>query len=213
MLLLIAGSAWSQDTYDTHGKTEAQILQMGMDKWSDFYTSREGTSTASMTQAAGIYGDVARKRNDKLLSGLHDSEKRSRLQKLRKLIATFSSSAVDVAYCEAGGGTMFNTMWAAVTGTVEDALHLLITQTGPKPKPMVVSAVRKRLTKIGNDLKGMHRDDKNSEFFKYKESLEALAKMRSSFDQIVEIAKDLSRTDSDRILGFCHQAAVNVDLN
>ncbi|HWA83628.1 MAG TPA: hypothetical protein VG820_09355, partial [Fimbriimonadaceae bacterium] len=59
LLLLLSALAVAQDQPDMHGKTDAQILRMGMEKWSEFYTSKEGTSTASMTEAADIYGQVA----------------------------------------------------------------------------------------------------------------------------------------------------------
>ncbi|MFI5384750.1 MAG: hypothetical protein ACHQ50_01400 [Fimbriimonadales bacterium] len=210
IVVLLAMGIASAQNYDTHGKTEADILKMGMDEWTSFFTSKEGSSTASMTEAAGIYGDIAQRRNDRLLKDRADKPK---FVKLRKLMHTFASSAVDVSYCESGGGTMYNTMWAAVSGVVEDTLYSLISHTGLKAKTMVVSTVRKQLAKLQKEIDDMHRDDKNSEFFKYKDAVDALTSLNKSFDQIVAIAKTMSRAVSDRLLAFCLQEAKDTDLN
>jgi len=212
-LLLSAGLSEAQDTYDAHGKTESQILQMGLDKWTDFFTSKEGDSTATMTEAAGIYSDVAVKRDDRLLKTLHDDKARTRFLKLRSLMDTFATSSVDAGYCESEGGTMFNTMWAAAPGLVEDTLYLLITHSESKAKRIVVSTVKKQLAKIRKDIEAMHRDDPKGEIFKYKDALEAIRKMSQSFDEIVAVAKSMSRADSDRLLRFCLDQARNVDFN
>src|SRR5256885_16621471 len=123
--LLSAFLAIEQDGFDTHGKTEGDILKMGMQEWSEFYAAKEGASTAAMTQAADIYGQVAKKRNVRILDGL-DGIVKERTLKLRRLLGIYASSSVDVAYAESGGGTMYNTMWASVSGVVEDTLYLLI---------------------------------------------------------------------------------------
>ncbi|HTQ11426.1 MAG TPA: hypothetical protein VMI31_15280 [Fimbriimonadaceae bacterium] len=213
LLLFSAGFASAQDTHDTHGKTEAQILSMGADKWMSFFTSKEGDSTASMTEAAGIYSEVAQKRGDRLLRGIADSSRRIRLTRLRGLLDTFAVASVDAGYCESEGGTMFNTMWASAPGQVEDLLYSLITHTGPKAKPMVVSRVRKQLEKIRKDIQSMHNDDPGGKLFKYGDALAALRKLNQSFDGIVAIARTMSRADSDRILGFCLDQSKNVDYN
>ncbi|HVT11499.1 MAG TPA: hypothetical protein VHE55_04470 [Fimbriimonadaceae bacterium] len=203
--------AGAQDAVDTHGKSEAQILQMGMDKWIDFYTSKEGTSTASMTEAAGFYGDVAQRRNDRLIKSMRDRKRAKTILDLRKLMSDLASSSVDIAYAEAGGGTMYNMMWASVGGVTEDALYALVTGKGPKPKSRVVSDVRKELAKIGREIEAMHADKDNAEFFKYGDAKKALAKMSRDYDRLIAIAKHLSRTDSDRILGFCLEHAKNAE--
>lgn len=213
LLLLVLGCfAWGQDTFDTHGKTEAEILKMGMQEWSDFFTSKEGASTASMTEAAGIYGQVAKKRTDKLLETC-DAKTKDRTLKLRRLLGSFANSSVDIAYAEAGGGTMYNTMWASVEGVVEDELYALVSKSGSKAKAMVVSMITKELAKLRRQLEEMHRDEKNEELFKYKDARKALAALRTSFDGIVAIAKGLPRADSDRLLQFCYEQAKNADMD
>lgn len=211
--LLLLSFTWAQDAVDTHGKSDAQILKMGMEKWSDFYTYKEGTSTASMTEAAGIYGQVATRRNDGLIQRLSDRKRAQTILKLRKLMTDLASSSVDIAYAEAGGGTMYNTMWASVAGVTEDALYELITGKGPKPKALIVSTVKKQLGKLGKEIEVMHADKTESEFFKYGDAKKALAKMNKDFDDLVAIAKHLNRTESDRILGFCLEHAKNADFD
>jgi hypothetical protein len=209
LLLLFGSIAVAQDTYDTHGKTEAQILAMGMEQWSDFYTSKEGTSTASMTQAAGIYGDVARKRNDLLLKEKNDAKVKDLTLKLRKLLGQLASSSVDIGYAESGGETMYNPMWASVSGVVEDTLYSILTQAGAPAKKMVVSTVTRQLAKVRKEIEAMHRDDKNNEFFKYDDAKKSIANMQRTFEQIVTVAKTMSRADSDRLLAFCYEHAKN----
>ena len=58
-----------------------------------------------------------------------------------------------------------------------------------------------------------HRDEKNNEFFKYDDAKKALAVMQKSFDQVVAIAKAMSRSDSDRLLQFCLEHAKNADYD
>lgn len=213
LFLLLRSFAGAQETVDTHGKSDTQILKMGMDKWSDFFTSKEGTSTASMTEAADIYGQVATRRNDRLIKKLSDPKRAQTMLKLRKLMTELASSSVDIAYAEAGGGTMFNTMWASVAGVTEDALYGLISGKGPKPRALVVSTVKKQLAKVGNQIAEMHADKTESEFFKYDDAKKALAKMNKDFDDLVSIAKHLNRAESDRILGFCLEHAKNADFD
>ena len=200
LFVLIPILARAQEQVDTHGKTEAQILEMGMDGWMNFYTANVGSSTADMCEAAGVYGAIAEKRNNGLLKAA-PTKRKAQILKLRKLLGQFDSSAVDVGYCESGGGTMFNPMWASVSGEVEDALYPMLGGKAPKSKPMVVSAVTRQLARISKDIEDMHTPD--NEFMKYKEAKSALADMRAAFGGIVAIAKSMSRVDSDRLLSFC----------
>jgi len=211
--LLLASLALAQESHDTYGKTDAQILEMGMEKWSDFFAAKAGGSTSTMTEAAGIYGEVAKRRNDLLLSGKVQTKPRGKILKLRKLMSGFASSSVDVAYCESGGGTMYNTMWAAVTGVVEDTLYRLVSRSGPKAKPAVVSQVTRMFARISKQIEDLHGDKDNLDVFKYADAKKALEAMRKNYGQIVVIARTMSRHDSDIILGFCLQEARNADTD
>ncbi len=203
VLVLLAGLVGAQ----VAGKTEAQILKMGMDGWTDYYTRKVGGSTADMCRAAGVYGEAARHRTDRMLRGKPPAL-RTRIFRLRNLLMDFDSASIDCAYAEAGGGTMYNPMWASVVGEVEDTLYALLGGPAKKAHPRVVSDVSNKLDKIANLLEAMHKGP-DQETFKYDDAKKALAKMRASYGKVVDIAKGMKRVDSDRVLDFCFERAEN----
>lgn len=207
--LLLAGLASAQESHDTYGKTESQILKMGMDDWMHFFTSKAGSSTADMCEGAGIYGEVAQTRNDRLLKTEKDRDLKQRVLTLRKLLAKFDSSSIDVQFAESGGGTMYNPMWASVTGEVEDLLYGFLSRNLRNTKNLVVSDVSKKLKHLSQLIEKEHQTTPNPELFKYKEAKEALAAMDGTFNGIVTIASKMDRRSSNVLLGFCLERVQN----
>ncbi len=80
------------DYNSTFGKTEAEILAMGQDKWDKFYSSKAGDSTAAMVSMNGLYGEAMLHRNEKLAKKASPAA-RTRIEKLRKLMGDFGDQA------------------------------------------------------------------------------------------------------------------------
>lgn len=200
--LLLTSFASAQVDKQT-GKTEAQILKMGAEGWMSYYTEKVGSSTADMCQGARIYGDAAKHRNDRLLANQLDGDFKLQVEKLRKLLTAYANAGVDYDYALSGGGTMYNIMWASVEGEVEDTLYAILTSTGMKPKPMVVSRVSKELAKLDTKLAKAAKD----EYVHAADGKKALATMKNTYRAIVDVAKHMSRKDSDRLLEFCYVRA------
>jgi hypothetical protein len=156
-----------------------------------------------MSRAARIYGEAAKHRNDRLLEQQLDGDFKLQIEKLRKLLTAYATSGVDYEYAIAGGGTMYHIMWSSVEGEVEDTLYAILTSTGKKPKPMVVSQVTKALTKLEANLARASKE----EYVHATDAKKALTAMKNSYKSIVEIAKQMSRKDSDRLLEFCYMRA------
>jgi hypothetical protein len=226
LLLLLPLTAGAQDSVDTYGKTEADILQMGMSSWYDFYTSKAGESTAAMSSAYGIYTDVAGKRNDKIIAS-HPSLK-ARSKRLRSLLIDFGSQSIAISSDKTGGGTMWVPVGSEMTAEVEDTLNLIL----PKPKysrghPYVYrtkneppdldvdssrsenSKARAEFVQIKSSILAFHRDKSNSDIFKYDVAVQALSKMQRDYAHIVSIVKGMKRWESDILLNFCYKWAKN----
>lgn len=203
LLLLMSVAGFAQ----TLGKTDAQILAMGKTKWLDYYAEKEGTSTADMCDANASYGAALKRRNDRLIAENLDGDWVSKLRKLRKLLTSFGTSAIDLSYNRAGGGTMWNIFYSAIDTDVEEVVYGLLEQKGAKPKALVVSTVTKALDRLASENQILARD-KTASYFKAAEARKSVAEMRTQFQQILVIAKTTSRNDSDRILGFCRRYAV-----
>jgi hypothetical protein len=205
LLLLVPFSALAQDSVDTYGKTEAEILSMGMQKWYDFYTSKAGDSTAAMSNGWGIYAEVAGKRNDKLMA--EHSDKKAGGMKLRNLLQDFGAQSVSISSDKSGGGTMWGPVSASMAAELEDVVYATLGGDQPKSKHVVVSSVTKLFGKISSEIEAIHKDKSASDYFKYDVAVDSLAQMKKDYAQLVEIAKGMDRANSDRVIGFCQDWA------
>lgn len=199
LLVLLAALASAQSGVNTYGKTEAQILAMGQDKWYEFYTSKAGDSTMGMADAYRIYADVEGHRNDRLMK---TSPKRAKAKKLRKLLEDFGEQTLDLCSNINGGGTMYTPMYAQYSADAEGTLYGILAGKSKDIGHFVVSTVTKRMEALFSRA-AQTAKDKDAGYFKPEEARKTIASLRNTFTGIVAVAKTMSRRDSDLILGYC----------
>jgi hypothetical protein len=187
-----------------YGKSEAQMLEMGREKWFDFYCSQAGHSTAAMADAERYYAQALRNRNAKLIANRPTVQKQ-RIEALRKHMETFAFHMVDVGRSFSGGGTIWVNIAAGAPVDIEEVVYgLMGGKVGPAPK-RVVSDVTKRLDAVSvqmNVYKSDLEDFKDSGMG-YNFAKSALLKARQEFEKIRQIAAKLERRHSDFVLEYC----------
>lgn len=210
-LIALLGIAAAQDVKETYGKTNAQILAMGYDKWYDYYTSKAGESTQGMAYAGYTYAEALRWRNKGLESKLPPANRKA-MARLRLAIDDFGTSVIQVQRALNGGGTMWFLNFAANAMDVEETMYGLISGKAKPVKPMVVSMVTKELAALDATLKAAPADTWKFEFTK-EDTAQRMAKAKKSFDIVVNIAKTLKRTSSDLLLTYCRDTLLSSKLD
>ncbi|RYG44990.1 hypothetical protein EON79_13685 [bacterium] len=202
--MLLALALGAQNTQDTYGKTNEQILAMGYDAWSDFYTAKAGVSTAGMSNSAGLYADALMARNDRLMKRLKTAE-RTRLVRLRAAMLDFKNEATGIGTSLTGGGTMWGPIAAGMQVDTETALYRVIAGLTSKTPSRVVSDVTKILAQLKGDVAKAGLTDHWPKVAK-----DSLAGTEKAFGRIVVQAKGMPRRDSDTILEFCRKILTDV---
>ena len=150
--LILSALFQAQIPADTYGKTESQILAMGPQKWYDFFTAKAGESTYAMSNAYGIYGDIAAKRNDRLFA-VNTSHTRQ-IKKVGKAVVEFGSDMVALGSAITGGGTMWGPIGLSSYAEAQDVIYSLLRPPKPKGHNIVrASEVQKLLQSVPGLLK------------------------------------------------------------
>lgn len=119
-VLLVTGVAPQDDS--RFGKTNADILKMGRSEWTQFAAvDRMGGSTAAYMSSEGTYGEALAERNDNLLKRKPAFKKP--ILGLRTTLHDYANEFVAIGSGITGGGTMWNTVAAAITPDVEEILY------------------------------------------------------------------------------------------
>ncbi len=202
LFLLFACSCLSIAQHDTYGKSEAQILAMGQDKWEKFYSAKAGNSTMAMSEMKDIFGEAAKHRNDKLIAKASPAV-RKRMKTLRNYMNDLAQSAVDVAYNISGGGTMWAPVSAGIAGDLELTLYPLLVGKGKAPSHVSATAVPAELEKVRKAMVSAH----GTPGFDLKRSMVGYGRMRVKYFEISRLLKNRPRSESDRVLGFCRTYA------
>ncbi len=185
------------------GKTDAQIIAMGPQKWQDLFTSKIGSSTADMCRANEIYGQAVTRRNDRLIQSQLDGDFVQQVTKCRELLSTYGSTCIDLAYAITGGGTMWNPVYAGITGDSEMTLYGLLSDQAKRDKARVVSDVDRLTKKLDVIFRDMRRRGSSASWVNLDDAEKSLSLLKSTFKKIVVIAAKMSRKDSDHLLSFC----------
>jgi len=203
LVAALAVCSFGQDLKDTHGKTNAQILAMGFDKWYSYYTKADGgESTASMSMASYTYSTALAWRNDRLIGKLPKAGQ-AKMKALRAQLVTFNEKMLQAGESLTGGGTIWHIIGASAGVSLEETLYGLL---GGKEKPapaMVVSKVTKALDALDKEVANA-KDSDFYEPFKKSETVKLVADARAVLKKIVASAVLFDRKGSDRILSFCH---------
>lgn len=125
------------------GKTDAQILAMGRQKWFAYYSSKEGDSTADNCDAESLYGAVLKRRNDRL-AAKRPKATREAVRKLRPELTAFAEGVYEVGEALTGGGTLWNVIRAGISPNVEEALGAFVGVRMPASKA-TAAGIRREL--------------------------------------------------------------------
>lgn len=158
LILLAAslGAAQAPTRADLQGKTPAQVVAMGRDKWFTYFTGKVGDSTAAMSGAESLYGACLKISNDKVITRL-PKEKREQIGRLRYQLNRFNDEVVRLGEILTGGGTMWNPVYAGILADNEEAVAVLIgkakpRKTGSSPEE-AISFLDRYLDKVAPDIK------------------------------------------------------------
>jgi hypothetical protein len=187
----------AQDSQNTFGKTEKEIIAMGETAWHDFYVKQTADSTADESNAYGIYATVMQKRNDQLIAQTHNKQ----AAKIRKYLTDGGNDLTDLGSNISEGGTIWNIIDANMAADIEDAINGYL-EKKPAPKEhYVVSDVEKQFSVLAKKIEESHKDTADT-MFHYADARKSLADARKNFKLTVEFASHCSRADSDRFLAI-----------
>lgn len=117
----------------TLGKTMQEVVEMGRDKWFEFYTEHRGESTAAMSEAEQTYGACLTYINSLKIEKL-DRDQQRWYDQLRAQLAIGEEKSVTCAYAISGGGTIWTPVMAGSTADVEEVVQDLLTPRREMPK-------------------------------------------------------------------------------
>lgn len=199
MLTLILAAALNQ-SQEKLTLTDAEILKMGRDKFSTYYTDHIGYSTLDMCDAQSKYGEVIKKRNDGMLKTQPASIK-TLVVKVRPILTKLESNAIDVSYAISGGGTMWNPVYAGVYADVEEVVYDLMQNHSPKARKVSevrtsIQGMKAALAKAKKEMDGIVTPEMFKDAGKSWDTVLRLS------NQTVDIASKQSRQRSDALLDF-----------
>lgn len=180
---------------DTFGKSNAEILEMGQSAWFEFYTDHAGWSTAATAMAGGLYTQAARERNDAMDPGYYS-------EALRQLMYDFGERALSIGPNTSGGGTIWITIWSGMPSDAEDVTYALRGGELPAAEARTTGDVEREITRLQQQLDKL-KVDPDASYFDYEAAMDDMTALRADFRAITDLAAELPRADSDRVLGFC----------
>lgn len=185
------------------GKSDAQILKMGRQLWGDYYAEKAGSSTVDMCTSERIYGEVLKRRNDRLISKASRSTK-AVVKSLRKDMIQYMSGVYDVGMALSGGGTMWNIVYAGCQPDTEEVVGHILGVKSPKVKARKVSdvttALKELRDKVAKERKSIEEMPSGGGM---KSALNGLDAAESALPKLISVAARRPRGDSDAILSCC----------
>lgn len=205
VLLAVAGAAprtAAEEEYPRRfGKSEKQILAMGLERWMEYQGGKAGQSTAAMNEGMAAYRQALRSRNDRLARKA-TSRLRNQVAALRPLLERFTQSTVEIGSFITGGGTLWSLVHSDALVDAETTLYGLLGGRIPPAKRHTTGEVQRALNALEPDIAAAAREmPARSE--EHLAALKALARARSEFRAIAAVAAGMDRSRSDRVLGFC----------
>lgn len=126
------------DAEDRLGKTPAQIVAMGYDKWYDLYTGKNGESTQGMAGANRVYANAVSVVTDQKMKSL-PAPRLKELKWLRAEMLQAEQEAVEAGMALTGGGTL----WVITESSFEVEAQLTIADLVAMPqKPKTSTQAR-----------------------------------------------------------------------
>jgi hypothetical protein len=146
-LLVSSACVFAQeDRGRSFGKTNAQILAMGEEKWMDFFYKKSGgMSTAETNEALDVYRDAMAWRNDGLMS--KSSSLKAKYLPLRAPLRKLVGESMQLTYVMSGGGSMYSNIAASLQVSAEELLYNLL-RGKTASKSIADSVIDARLAKL-----------------------------------------------------------------
>jgi len=201
-VLGLAGALNAQISPPTYGKTDVQILSMGLNKWVDFASSKDG-SNLGMIQASQAYRSAAARRNDRQFARMPLGSARD-MRRLRGLLRDYSDQCSTVGSYISGGGSMWSVIDAGANAEVEDVLYCVAVGKGKLAPATKISKVDNELMRAGLEVTRHRRADAEGRHLQ-EEAQAAVGKAKQDLQSITGIASHLKRAKSDAVLDFCYR--------
>lgn len=180
------------------GKTEAEVLQMGQDKFLELvYSDSESSTTQGVSEAFRFYASAAKKRNAKLAAKAPKGTA-SNIVALRNALSNVIQPALEAEYIATGKGTMYIPMFESRSADLEDFLYGILTK---KELPSADMTAEGLLDEINNFLDSMNLEaeaDPESE----AELKDAKAKSVAGGKSLVNVLKKFKPEDQGKVVGF-----------
>ncbi len=189
------------------GKTAAQILAMGHDKWFKLYTGKYGESTAGMVTANDVYAACLGKATDAKIAKLPQSTKVV-LQGLRKPMLAFVEAMITCGYQVTGGGTIWTLFGSSANVEAEEAIAKIV--KGPNPRfslTKLESEVRAKLARARKKVDSSKKEIESFQSGGYQTAVNALDQGGKIFSQLVVLSKMLKPDQASTLLKFCSNMA------
>jgi hypothetical protein len=143
LLLACAPCALAQNDEEPEFKMPCQeVLKLGLNKFADVYGEKtKDLSTYGMKQALAYYVDCKRPANDRQARRLPEA-RRQQVDAVRDQLSKLGNAVWDIAYVEAGGGTMYGLASVSAYADREDFMATFISALAASEKPQ--PAARRR---------------------------------------------------------------------
>lgn len=191
------------------GKTAAQILAMGHDKWFKLYTGKNGASTVGMVTANDVYAQCLAKDTNARIAELPQST-RVVLQGLRNPMQEFIEAMIQCGYQVTGGGTIWTLFGSSAYVESEEALAKIV--KGPNPRlslSKLETEVKGKLAKARKTVESSKKDIESFQEGGYKAAIKALDDGDRIFAQLIAWSKKIKPDQASTLLKFCSSMADN----
>jgi hypothetical protein len=205
ILAAVAGGVSAEEYPRRFGKSNAQILAMGSDKWMDFHGAKAGQSTAGMSEGMAAYRYALRWRNERL-SAKASSTLRKQVAGLRPLLIDYTDHMMSIGAYMTGGGTIWSNIHASVLCVCEETLYDLLSGKAKPAKSHTTGMVKRQLDSLAEDITTNSKESYNTPE-KTAGARKDLADGRATFAKIAAAAAMFDRKGSDHILAFCLSTA------
>lgn len=208
-LFAAPGKIQDPTSEDLYGKTAAEIVRMGHDKWYEFYVDKSGgESTMSMSFAESYFGWALKTENDKTLYKM-DMNVQDRVNFYRLNMSEFEHLGVDMGRAYTGGGTLWNPVYSSIQTRVEETVAVMMGGK-TKEKSYAQADVWAALKEARQDLKASEAEIRDGEQYsriKYAEVEAGLGRMFNLFQRAVDRSSELTPAAKGRIFAFYKNAA------
>jgi hypothetical protein len=176
------------------GLTDDAALKLGYQRYFDAYTKKHGDSTAAMVQAQSSYAAIERRRNDRLIKPKSPAQKKQ-IAQLRLDLNTIATSWISATELVAGGGTMWQLVYAAIPHSIEEIVYGILTKQAKTASPKPVEDVRRAIEMGRTAMIDMESED-------IRRALRMWDRHEPATERVLRLAKTLPAPDADRLKTF-----------